>query len=49
MKIKFDSDDDLPLEKTLNIHNAVILFKSVFNKSHNHYLYHEIKKCCSCK
>ena len=25
-KIKIDSDDNLPLEKTLTIHNVVILF-----------------------
>ena len=30
IKIKINLDDDLPLEKTLNMHNAVILTKSVF-------------------
>ena len=39
MKIQINSDDDLSLEKTLNIHNVVILFKSVFNENHNHYYY----------
>ena len=32
MKIKFNSDDDLPLEKALNMHNVVILLKSFFKK-----------------
>ena len=34
-KIKIDSDDDFPLEKTLTLHNAVILIKSVFNQNQN--------------
>ena len=36
-KIKIDSDDDLPLEKTLTMYNAVFLVKSVFNKNKNYY------------
>ena len=39
MKIKINSDDDLPLEKALNMHNVVILIKSFFKKNHNHYYY----------
>ena len=35
-KIKIYSDDDLPLEKTLNLHNAVIIIKSVLNENENH-------------
>ena len=35
-KIKLNSDDDLPFEKGLNMHNAEILIKSVFNKNDNH-------------
>ena len=30
MKIKFISDDDLPLKKTLELHNLVIVIISVF-------------------
>ena len=30
MKIKFISDDDLPLKKTLELHNLVIVVISVF-------------------
>ena len=39
-KIKIDSDDDLPLENTLVMHNVVMLIKSVFNKNKNHYYYY---------
>ena len=35
MKIKINSDDDIPLEKTLNMHDVVIIFKSVFGKNYN--------------
>ena len=38
-KIKIDSYDSLPLEKTLTLHNVIILIKSVFNKNQNHYYY----------
>ena len=36
-KIKINWDDDLPLQKTLNMHTAIMLVKSDFNKSDNHY------------
>ena len=36
MKIKINPDHGLLLEKTLNMHNVVMLVKSVFNKNHNH-------------
>ena len=32
-KINIDSGDDLPLEETLNLHNVIVLIKSVFNKN----------------
>ena len=36
--IKIASCDPLPLEKTLTLHNNVlIVIKSVFNKNQNHY------------
>ena len=38
-RIKVDSKDCLPLEKTLAIHNAIILIKSVFKKNQNYYYY----------
>ena len=31
-KIKFNSDDDLPLNKQLNFHNMVITIRSVFEE-----------------
>ena len=39
MKIKINSDDNLPLGKTLNMQNVVTPTKSVFNKNCNHYYY----------
>ena len=37
-KIKVDSYNSLPLEKTMASHDVIILIKSVFNKDkHNHY------------
>ena len=32
MKIKFNSDDDLPLVKTLEHHNMVITLRAVFHE-----------------
>ena len=34
--IKIDSYDSLSLEKTLALHNVIILIKPVFNKNQNH-------------
>ena len=36
-KIKVDSYDSLPQEKTMTFHNFIILIKSVSNKSQNYY------------
>ena len=33
MKIKFDSDDDLPLKKALELHKIRIVVRSVLNRS----------------
>ena len=32
MKIKFNSDDDLPLKKLLKFHNLTTIIRSVFEK-----------------
>ena len=32
MKIKFSSDDDLPLNKTIKLHNLTIIVRSVFEE-----------------
>ena len=36
MKIKFNSDDDLPLNKTIEIHNATIVARAVFHENNIH-------------
>ena len=36
MKIKFDSDD-LPLNKTIEIHNAAIVVRAVFHENNKYY------------
>ena len=38
-KINIDSYDSLPVEKTLTLHNVVMLVKSVFNKDKNNCYY----------
>ena len=37
MKIKFDSDDDLPLNKQLKFYNIVITIRSVFEEDSKNY------------
>ena len=38
MKIKFNSDDDLPLNNQLKFHNMVITIRSVFEEDDKLYL-----------
>ena len=38
-KIKFDSDEDLPLEEILTLHIVIIRIRSVFNSNQNYYYY----------
>ena len=38
MKIKFDSDDDLPLNKILKLHMLTITVRSVFEEDGNKFL-----------
>ena len=38
-KIKVDSNDSLPLERTMTFHDVIILIKSVFNKDKTNYYY----------
>ena len=33
MKIKFNSDDNLPQNKTLELHNMIIPFRAVFHEN----------------
>ena len=37
MKIKLNSDDDLPLNKILKLHNLTIIFRSVFEEDDKYY------------
>ena len=37
MKIKFNSDDDLPLNKTRTLHNLTKIVRSVFEEDGNYY------------
>ena len=37
MKIKFNSDDDLPANKTLEISSMLIVIKAAFNENNKHY------------
>ena len=38
MKIKFNSDTSLPLNKTLKLHNIIIIVRSFFEKDGKYYL-----------
>ena len=46
-RIKIDSYDFLALEKTLTIHNVIILIKSVFDNNQNHFYYNIFLKIFS--
>ena len=37
MKIKFDPDDNLPLNKTLKLHNMTIIIRSAFKENGKFY------------
>ena len=37
MKIKFHSDDDLPLDKTLKLHQMIIVIRAVFHEDNKYY------------
>ena len=46
-KNQVDSHDFLPIEKSLTLHNVIILIKSVINKVKNHYFYKIFLEKCS--
>ena len=46
-RVKVDSYDSLPLEKTLTFHEVIISIKSVLNWSQNHYSYDIFLEKCS--
>ena len=37
MKIKFNSDDDIPLNKVLNFHNLTVVIRSNFENDGKYY------------
>ena len=37
MKFKFNSDDDLPLKKTLELRNMIIIVRAVFHEDNKYY------------
>ena len=45
MKIRFGSDDDLPLGKTLNILDMIIVTASVYEKNGKYYPVIFLDKC----
>ena len=45
MKIKFNSDDNLPLNKISMIHNMAIVIRYVLQEDGKHYLQNFIDEC----
>ena len=45
MKIKYNSDGDLPLEKTLELYNMLIVVRSVFYEDYKCYQKVFLDKC----
>ena len=48
-KIKVDSYNSVPLEKTLTLHNVIIHITSFLNKDQNHYFYKIFSEKFSCQ
>ena len=44
-KIKFNLDDELPLNKTIEIHNATIVVGVVFHQNNKYYLQVFLEEC----
>ena len=45
MKIKFNSDDNLPLNKILKLHNLTIVARSVFQEDNKYYPQVSLDEC----
>ena len=45
IKIKFDSDDNLLLDKILKLHNSTIVVRSVFQEDNKYYPYIFLDDC----
>lgn len=47
MKIKINSDDVIPLAKSLNMHDVIIIIKSAFDENCNNQFYQLLLQKCS--
>ena len=45
MKIKFSSDDNLPLNETLKLHKLTVIVRSVFQGNGKYYLQVSLEEC----
>ena len=45
MKVKFNSDDNIPLKKTVKLYNMIIAIKSVFHWYNKYYLHVFLEEC----
>ena len=45
MKIKFNSNDNLPLNKKLKLHNLTIVARSIFQEDGKYYTQFSLDKC----
>ena len=45
MRIKFNSDDDLPLNKILKLHNLTVIVRSVFEEDGENYAQVFLDEC----
>ena len=45
MKTKFDSDDNLPLNKTIEIHIVTIVIRAAFHENNKHYSQVVLDEC----
>ena len=45
MKIKSNSDNELPLNKTTEIHNVTIVVRAVFHENNKYYLQDFLDEC----
>ena len=45
MKIKFDLDDELPLNKTIEIRSMIIVVRAVFHGNNKYYLQVFLDEC----
>ena len=45
MKTKLNSDDELPLNKTIEIASMIIVVRAVFHKNNKYYLHVFLNEC----